>query len=61
MSPNLLLMEDDSRLRHDLDVHFRQHGFAVTACATGVHSTQVSTAIECPPGSSTFYIVTTEK
>ncbi|SDZ67626.1 response regulator transcription factor [Pseudomonas sp. NFIX28] len=35
MSPNLLLVEDDSRLRHDLDAHFRQRGFAVTACANG--------------------------
>jgi len=46
MPPNLLLVEDNSRLRHDLDAHFRQRGFAVTACATGVHSTQVSTTIE---------------
>ncbi|AZD08112.1 Two-component response regulator PfeR, enterobactin [Pseudomonas chlororaphis] len=35
MPPNLLLVEDDSRLRHDLDAHFRQRGFAVTACANG--------------------------
>ncbi|WP_271106018.1 response regulator transcription factor [Pseudomonas tohonis] len=34
-SPRLLLVEDDPRLREDLDLHFRQRGFAVTACATG--------------------------
>ncbi|WP_404939595.1 response regulator transcription factor [Pseudomonas sp. JDS08PS003] len=35
MTPNLLLVEDDARLRDDLDRHFRQRGFAVTPCADG--------------------------
>ncbi|MFJ7146443.1 response regulator transcription factor [Pseudomonas protegens] len=35
MTPNLLLVEDDARLRDDLDRHFRQRGFAVTTCADG--------------------------
>lgn len=34
-SPRLLLVEDDPRLREDLDAHFRQRGFAVTTCSTG--------------------------
>lgn len=33
--PSLLLVEDDTRLRHDLDRHFRQRGFIVTACDNG--------------------------
>lgn len=35
MSPSLLLVEDDSRLRLDLERHFCQRGFAVTTCANG--------------------------
>lgn len=35
MTPNLLLVEDDARLRQDLDRHFRQRGFAVSACIDG--------------------------
>lgn len=35
MSPSLLLVEDDSRLRLDLERHFCQRGFSVTACANG--------------------------
>ncbi|MDN6860270.1 response regulator transcription factor [Pseudomonas sp. CAN2814] len=35
MSPSLLLVEDDSRLRLDLERHFCQRGFSVTTCANG--------------------------
>jgi len=35
VSPSLLLVEDDSRLRLDLERHFCQRGFAVTTCANG--------------------------
>lgn len=35
MSPSLLLVEDDSRLRQDLERHFCQRGFSVTTCANG--------------------------
>lgn len=35
MPPNLLLVEDDARLRDDLDRHLRQRGFAVTTCTDG--------------------------
>ncbi|WP_136476162.1 response regulator transcription factor [Pseudomonas sp. DG56-2] len=35
MSPNLLLAEDDPRLRHDLEQHFQGRGFTVTACENG--------------------------
>ncbi|MBD9676472.1 response regulator transcription factor [Pseudomonas sp. PDM18] len=35
MSPSLLLVEDDSRLRLDLERHFCERGFAVTTCANG--------------------------
>lgn len=35
MSPSLLLVEDDSLLRLDLERHFCQRGFCVTACANG--------------------------
>ncbi|MGE9763266.1 response regulator transcription factor [Pseudomonas sp. PDM20] len=35
MSPSLLLVEDDSRLRLDLERHFCQRGFVVTTCANG--------------------------
>lgn len=35
MSPNLLLAEDDPRLRHDLEHHFQGRGFTVTACENG--------------------------
>ncbi|PJI46074.1 MAG: DNA-binding response regulator [Pseudomonas sp.] len=35
MSPSLLLVEDDSRLRLDLERHFCQRGFNVTTCANG--------------------------
>ncbi|WP_025128223.1 response regulator transcription factor [Pseudomonas sp. PH1b] len=35
MTPSLLLVEDDARLRDDLDLHFRQRGFTVTPCADG--------------------------
>lgn len=35
MSPSLLLVEDDSRLRLDLERHFCQRGFTVTTCANG--------------------------
>ena len=35
MPPNLLLVEDDARLRNDLTAHFRQRNFVVTACADG--------------------------
>ncbi|PTQ73263.1 response regulator transcription factor [Pseudomonas sp. GV071] len=35
-TPRLLLVEDDPRLREDLDQHFRQRGFAVTTCGNGL-------------------------
>ncbi|MFJ3485536.1 response regulator transcription factor [Pseudomonas sp. NPDC090202] len=35
MTPTLLLVEDDARLRRDLDLHFQNRGFAVTACPCG--------------------------
>ena len=35
MYPSLLLVEDDSRLRLDLERHFCQRGFAVTTCVNG--------------------------
>ncbi|MFK3795800.1 response regulator transcription factor [Pseudomonas sp. NPDC088444] len=35
MTPTLLLVEDDARLRHDLNLHFKKRGFAVTACQSG--------------------------
>jgi len=35
VSPSLLLVEDDSRLRLDLERHFCQRGFSVTTCANG--------------------------
>ncbi|MDD1967063.1 response regulator transcription factor [Pseudomonas putida] len=35
MTPTLLLVEDDARLRNDLDLHFQKRGFAVTACQCG--------------------------
>lgn len=35
MTPTLLLVEDDARLRHDLDRHFQKRGFSVTACQCG--------------------------
>ena len=35
-SPRLLLVEDDFRLRHDLEQHLLQRGFAVTACVDGI-------------------------
>jgi two-component system response regulator PfeR len=35
MTPTLLLVEDDARLRNDLDQHFQKRGFAVTACPCG--------------------------
>lgn len=35
MTPTLLLVEDDARLRNDLDLHFQKRGFAVTACQSG--------------------------
>lgn len=35
-APRLLLVEDDPRLREDLDAHFRQRGFTVTACSNGL-------------------------
>jgi two-component system response regulator PfeR len=35
MTPTLLLVEDDARLRDDLHRHFRQRGFAVTPCSDG--------------------------
>jgi len=35
MTPTLLLVEDDARLRNDLDLHFQKRGFAVTACRSG--------------------------
>lgn len=34
-SPHLLLVEDDFRLRHDLERHLVQRGFTVTTCADG--------------------------
>ena len=34
-SPALLLVEDDFRLRHDLEQHLLQRGFSVTACIDG--------------------------
>jgi two-component system response regulator PfeR len=44
MTPHLLLVEDDARLRHDLDLHFRQRGFAVTACASGTQGLDAAQA-----------------
>ena len=35
MTPTLLLVEDDARLRNDLDQHFQKRGFSVTACPCG--------------------------
>lgn len=35
MSTRLLLIEDDFRLRHDLERHLVQRGFAVTSCPDG--------------------------
>ena len=35
-SPRLLLVEDDFRLRHDLERHLLQRGFAVTSCIDGI-------------------------
>ena len=35
-SPRLLLVEDDFRLRHDLEQHLLQRGFAVTSCVDGI-------------------------
>ncbi|EPL14469.1 response regulator transcription factor [Pseudomonas sp. CF161] len=35
MTPHLLLVEDDARLRNDLHLHFCQRGFSVTACDSG--------------------------
>ena len=35
MPTSLLLAEDDPRLRHDLERHFLNRGFDVTACASG--------------------------
>lgn len=35
MTPTLLLVEDDARLRDDLHRHFHQRGFAVTPCSDG--------------------------
>ena len=35
-SPCLLLVEDDFRLRHDLERHLLQRGFAVTSCSDGI-------------------------
>ncbi|MEN0108442.1 MAG: response regulator transcription factor [Pseudomonas sp.] len=35
-APRLLLVEDDPRLREDLDSHFRQRGFSVTTCGNGL-------------------------
>jgi two-component system, OmpR family, response regulator PfeR len=35
MNPTLLLVEDDARLRQDLDRHFQKRGFNVTACQCG--------------------------
>lgn len=35
MTPTLLLVEDDTRLRTDLHRHFENRGFAVTACPCG--------------------------
>lgn len=35
-APHLLLIEDDPRLRQDLESHFHARGFAVTACAGGL-------------------------
>lgn len=34
-SPHLLLVEDDFRLRHDLERHLVQRGFTVTTCVDG--------------------------
>ncbi|MFO3721089.1 response regulator transcription factor [Pseudomonas sp. HLMP] len=38
MSPKLLLAEDDSHLRQDLERHFHDRGFAVHACASGTQA-----------------------
>lgn len=35
-STHLLLVEDDFRLRHDLERHLLQRGFAVTSCPDGI-------------------------
>jgi len=35
MNPTLLLVEDDARLRDDLNLHFQKRGFSVTACQCG--------------------------
>ncbi|KVV08142.1 Transcriptional regulatory protein BaeR [Pseudomonas sp. TAD18] len=45
-SPHLLLVEDDFRLRHDLERHLLQRGFAVTACVDG---TQGLNALQSQP------------
>lgn len=41
-SPRLLLVEDDPRLREDLDAHFRQRGFRVTVCGDGSHGLEAA-------------------
>lgn len=41
-SPRLLLVEDDPRLREDLDAHFRRRGFRVTVCGDGSHGLEAA-------------------
>jgi len=41
VSPKLLLAEDDPRLRHDLERHFQDRGFTVTACENGTQALDV--------------------
>ncbi|KSF73136.1 response regulator transcription factor [Pseudomonas paraeruginosa] len=41
-APRLLLVEDDPRLREDLDAHFRQRGFHVTVCGDGSHGLEAA-------------------
>ncbi|WP_371358842.1 response regulator, partial [Salmonella sp. E393-2] len=38
----LLLVEDDPRLREDLDAHFRRRGFRVTVCGDGSHGLEAA-------------------
>ncbi|MDF5797010.1 response regulator transcription factor [Pseudomonas aeruginosa] len=49
-SPRLLLVEDDPRLREDLDAHFRRRGFRVTVCGDGSHGLEAAGREAFDPG-----------